>query len=831
MTISQKPFLSWVFERFRGLQFLLFGLILGTIFFRVFPLEMQKRIVNHAIALRKVDVLLIYCGLYMGAVFLAGILKYVINVLQGYIGQKILLDMRSKLYDHILTLPLSFFRKTPPGTVIASLTSELSVVGEFMGGAIAIPVINVLTLLTFAAYMAYLNPLLALLSLSMYPVEVILVPFLQRKFNRLNMERIEVTRSLSNVVNEAISGMHEIHGNASYHFEGGKMARFAVPLFHLRNRMNKVKFLIKFTNNFFQSLGPFFLFLVGGYLTIQGRLDLGALVAFLSAYEKLYDPWKELMDYYQSYQDSKVRYRQVMEAFDAKPEFILASEEPREPYRLQGHIEVEDLGYVAEGQVRILDQVSLAIEPGEQVAIVGLSGSGKSTLAMVLGQLNGYTSGRVLVDGVELKTLSRLDVSRNIGYVAQYPFIFDGTIMENILYGLLASGHTLKNSNPVVDRGDVFRVLNQVGLTEDVLKMGLNAHLSVERDREFAQRLIVSRELYYEKHASELAEVVDFFVVNRFQHYSSLIENIVFGHPNEKGLHLWDLSRDPSFRAFLRDIGLIAPLMHLGGELAVQTVTLLRDLREDSFFFEMSPIGIEEFKAYEDVVNRLEESGHDRVAKRDREALVDLALRFVPARHKMAALPHPLEGAILDARKAFITRMTKKDPGAFTFYHPTEYFYSQSILNNLLFGNIKEEQPQTLDRVKESVVEVLRGQGLIEEVMAAGLEFEVGSKGDRLSGGQKQKIAMARALLKNTPILILDEATASLDNTSQAHIQQVLSGELKGRNTLIAVVHRLEMVKGFDGIAVMKAGRIVEMGRYDELIAQKGVFYELARGA
>jgi putative ABC transport system ATP-binding protein len=107
----------------------------------------------------------------------------------------------------------------------------------------------------------------------------------------------------------------------------------------------------------------------------------------------------------------------------------------------------------------------------------------------------------------------------------------------------------------------------------------------------------------------------------------------------------------------------------------------------------------------------------------------------------------------------------------------------------------------------------------------------VGSKGDRLSGGQKQKIGIARALLKDPNILILDEATASLDNASQARIQHLLNSELKGKNTLIAVMHRLEMIRDFDVIAVMKAGRIIEMGKYEELMERKGLFYELAAGS
>lgn len=828
--ISKKPFFSWVLERYRGLQFLLFVLTLTTVFFRVFPLEMQKRIINYAIALQKIDVLLVYCGLYLGAVFVAGVLKYIINVLQGYIGQKILLEMRARLYDHILTLPLPFFRKMAPGTVIASLTSELNVIGEFMGGAIAVPVINLLTLLTFAGYMAYLNPLLAFLSLSIYPVEILIVPFLQRRFNRLNQERIELNRSLSNTVSEAISGMHEVHGNASYQVESGKLARFAVPLFKIRCRMNTFKFLTKFFNNFFQSLGPFVLFLLGGYLTIQGRLDLGALVAFLSAYEKLYDPWKELMDYYQSYQDSRVRYRQVMGSFDLKPEGSLRPEDGREPFRLKGEVQVHDLSYVAEGHIRILDQISLELKPGEQLAVVGFSGSGKSTLAMIIGQLYTYNTGHVMIDGIELKSMTRLDVSRNFGYVAQYPFIFDGSIMENILYGLLSSRDGKGDNGALADRGEILRVLDQVGFSDDVLRMGLDRKLSPVKHRELAEKLVFLRDAYHSKWGQELANLVDSFVVNRFQQYSSILENIVFGYPNRKDLELWQLPSSRFFLDFLKETGLREPLLELGVDLAVETVALLKDLQDDAFFFEMSPIAIDEFEQYTVIVDRLLETGRERIAKKDGNALLLLALRFVPARHKMAALSHRQEEAILAARRRFIERMIREDPEAFTFYHPTEYFYSQSILNNLLFGNLKEEQPQTMEQIRRSVVDLLNENDLIDEIMEQGLEFQVGSKGDRLSGGQKQKIGLLRALLKKTPILILDEATASLDNASQARIQDLLRHDLKGRSTLIAVVHRLEMVRGFDRIAVMKGGRIVEMGRYEELMSQGGLFYELAGG-
>ncbi|HDO31420.1 MAG TPA: ATP-binding cassette domain-containing protein, partial [Desulfobacteraceae bacterium] len=98
-----------------------------------------------------------------------------------------------------------------------------------------------------------------------------------------------------------------------------------------------------------------------------------------------------------------------------------------------------------------------------------------------------------------------------------------------------------------------------------------------------------------------------------------------------------------------------------------------------------------------------------------------------------------------------------------------------------------------------------------------------------LSGGQKQKVAIARALLKDTPILIMDEATSSLDNTSQARIQKLLETRYRGNKTIIAVIHRLDLAPSYDRIFVLKAGSLVEQGTYDELMAHQGAFYELAR--
>ena len=829
--ISRKPLFAWVLERHRGLQMLLLLLIVAAIFLRVFPLEMQKRIVNSAIGLRNLNALYLYCGLYLGAVLLAGLFKYVINLLQGYIGQKILLRIRTELYDHILSLPLPFFRRTPPGMVIASLTSELSAIGEFMGGAIAVPVINVLTLVSFAAYMAYLEPLLAAVSFSIYPVEIVIIPFLQKRFNRLNRDRIEATRTMSNIIGEAVSGMHEIQGHAGYPLENQKLGRCASRLFEIRLRMNHFKFLIKFANNFFQSLGPFILFIIGGYLTIAGRFDLGALVAFLSAYEKLYDPWKELMDYYQDYQDSKVRYRQVMDAFDVMPEFQRRPEGDREAHRLLGGIEVNDLSLAVDGQIRILDQISLKLQPGQQLALVGLSGSGKSTLAMVIGQLYHYNSGHVLIDGRELRDLSRADVSHNIGFVAQYPFIFDGSILDNLLYACRSLDQAGGNpARTLPNLEEIFLVLDRIAFADDILAIGLNTLLSPERHPEFAKKLIGVRQAFFQRWETEPDGPVDFFDASRFQYHTSIADNLVFGHPNRKLYESQALTRNHLFRRFLEQVDLHRPLLDLGKDLAVSTVGLLKGLEADEFYFKMSPIPADEFDYYRELVERLTHSKKGHLSGEMEEALLRLALQFTPAVHKMASLSPALESQLLQARQALMEKIGREDSGAVTFYRPGEYLYAHSVLENVIFGHLRTEQAQMNERIRQVVVDLLKEVGLLDDVREVGLEFQVGSKGDRLSGGQKQKIGIARALLKHPHILILDEATASLDNASQARIQQLLNVELKGKHTLVAVVHRLEMVRDFELIAVLKGGRIIEIGNYEELMARKGLFYELANG-
>jgi len=697
--------------------------------------------------------------------------------------------------------------------------------------AISIPITNVLTLLAFAGYLLWLNWELALISMSIYPFVFLVVPHLQKQANRANKQRVDKTRILSGKIAESITGIHEIQSNGAFQIENKKYDGIVDKLLKIRIKWTLFTQGVKVTNNFVMALGPFLIFIVGGYLTMKGRLELGALVAFLSAQEKLYDPWKELIEFYQVYQDASVRYKRTMEYFDVIPEHALVPE-GREPFDLEARLDVKDLSFETEDGIQLLSGISFSLEPGEQMALVGFSGSGKSTLAQCIGQLYKYSGGSILLDSREVSDLTKKDMVRNMGFVSQSPFIFDGTIEENLLYSCAAEigGNGDPEGGDLPSLDDRIAILHQTGIFVDVLRFGLNANLEKDKHGELISNLIRVRENFQRDFGDVLADYVEFFDQDKYLYFSSIAENLTFGAANLEAYEDKNLCRNPYFLAFLNQADLTRPLLGLGAELSRQMVDVLGNLPPEAVFFEQSPIGPDELDEYKFLVEAMKRKKLHQLSDVEKEKLLGLALRFTPGIHKLVGFPEMLENLILEGRSLLREKIIEDNPKALTFYGISDYIYSQTILNNILFGKTKTTHQKAIEKIDQSIIQLLIEEDLLETIVEIGMQFEVGSKGDRLSGGQRQKLAIARSFLKSPRLLIMDEATSALDNKSQTRIQKLLENRWKGKATIIAVVHRLDIIKKYDHIAVMKAGKIVEMGRYDELISKKGVLYELEFG-
>lgn len=828
--VTEQSLFYWAFSGNFKLQLILLLVIILIVFARVIPLEMQKRIINDAIALRNVEELLLYCGIYIGAVTAASALKLAINSLQATIAERAITTMRKSLYGHILTLPLGFFRTTQPGMVVASLMTELSSAGTFAGMAFAVPVTNILTLLTFAGYLLWLNTPLAAATLVIYPVVVFIIPFLQKRANKANKKRVDVSRKLSSQIAESISGIHEVQVHGAYDQEGSKFDKLAEKLKTIRIRWSLLKFGIKTANNYFVGLGPFIIFIYGGYLVMQGELALGSMVAFLSAQEKLYDPWKELIDFYQTYQDASVRYKRTMQAFDLEPQFLLPPPPAEEKQPAAGSLEVRGLVLDTPEGIRLLAGVSFSLKAGEHLAVVGFSGSGKSTLIQCIGKMFPYSSGSIAVDGEELRDWTKREVIREIGYVSQNPFIFTGTIRENLLYARRAvNGTDNGEEEEQLDLDRLILVLQQSGLFVDVMRFGLDTSI-VEDDNITEERVVRIRTRFQEEFGEALADYVEFYENDGYHSTSPVAGNIIFGTSTNPEYSHDLLPENENFRKFLNSRDLFVPLLHLGIDISRQAVDILAGLDTVDLFFQKSPVSADQLDRCSTLLRTLEKTPPEQLAAKDQTFLLSIALHFTPSIHTIARIPSSLKKQILEARAAFPEMSQKVAPDLFIFYDRNRYIHGQSILNNIFFGRIRPGRVRAQELINQAVMQLLIEEDFLEQVAAIGMDHDVGNMGDNLSGGQRQKLAIARVLLKQPHIILMDEATSALDNRSQSRIQRLMSTRWKGRRTVIAVVHRLDIIQDFDKVAVMKAGKIVEFGTYQELIDQEGVLHELIYG-
>ena len=840
--ITKRPLYYWIFSRCRGLQLFLLAIILVSVFLRVVPLELQKRIVNEAISERDEHLLLYYCGLYISAVVLAGLSKYLINMLQVIIGQKILIGLRTGLYMHVLHLPLQRYRGLRPGSVISAISGELNAIGAFLGQAMAVPLTSIFTYVVVFSYIFSLNQMLTLITIAVYPFELIVIPLLQKRFNAWNQKRIITVREMNDTVNEAINGIVEIQSYNRYQFEKKRIGRLITKLYRITITLNIFKFGIKFSGNFFQSLGPFLLFLVGGHLAINGQFTLGALVAFLSAHEKLYDPWQELRLFYQEYQNARVAYQQITRLFDHQE--LSALPAPRIVSTKPACLELSHIYYNLPGHITLLRDVSLTIHQGEHIALVGASGCGKSTLALLLARLYQTSEGTIHLDGQDINCCSSEHISSQIAMIPQRPFVFSGTIRENIMYGLRDS--VAHEGSSVEIRNQLRQIIHNIGLEKDLVWLGMSSTPPVDKAHKLKEHVFKMRKIVHQDLKSQFGEVVEFYERDEFLHYATLRDNLIFGESLSGQYQIEKLPTNQDFITLMQQTSLQGDLVNLGLALARIILEMLQQTDTDESFFANNPMEEKQLGQYEDILRHLDNEAP--LTLEETNLLILLALRYIPAKHGQVRLQPEFEQKILSARKYFLTEIKHvvsclcrhdvhddlcknnsvsldDDLQEFNTYCYSGYLYNHSIRTNILLGSAKKTFEDIL-QLKDLAWDSFNCYGLLEEIIDLGLDFFVGSQGSHLSGGQKQKIAIARAMLTDTPILIMDEATASLDNISQSMIQDYISTSFKEK-TIVSIIHRLDLAKFYDSIVVMDNGGVIEKGTYDELMQQEGAFYQL----
>jgi putative ABC transport system ATP-binding protein len=832
-------------------------------------LELPKRIVNDALAsgerravlgsqFSQIEYLFLLCGVFLVLVLINGGFKYVINVYQGITAERMLRRLRYELYSRIMRFPLPHFRRMSAGEIVTMITAETEAIGGFIGDAFALPAFQGGTLITILVFMFAQDPIMGLAAIVLYPVQIYVIPKLQRQVNALGKQRVRQVRYLSERIGETVAGVRDIRANDATQYERARFSGDLGVIYKIRYQIYKKKFFIKFLNNFINQLGPFFFFSIGGYLVIQGDLTLGALVAVLGAHEKLSSPWKELLTYYQMMWDSQIKFEQVVAQFDPTGirDEALQTEELAEPPEVRGTLRAVNLTLVGEDGETLLDGASFAVDLPARVAIVGPGGSGKEELTLLLANLIDPTSGRVLIGEQDLNRLPESVTGQRIGYVGYPAQIFAGTIADNLFLGLKhrpvrpyeATGaaaeqhkrdrheaHRSGNS-PYDIQADwidyqgvglagpheitqaAVRALAAVRLDRDVYQMGLRGTIDAEAHPDLAERFLKARRAMLERMEDpKLGRLVEVFGPERYNTNATLAENLLFGTPIGRVFDVERLASQPYVKRVIERAELGERLLEVGYQVASTMVELFADLPPDhEYFRQFSFISADDLPDYRALVGRVEPSRLGDLNQEDRERLIALTFKLIPARHRLDLIDEELQSRVLEARRLFREDLPKELEGAIAFFQADRYNAAATLQDNILFGKIAYGQAQATERISTLIAEVLDDLGLREQVVEVGLQARTGVGGSRLALPQRQKLALARAILKRPEVLILYDATGPLDPGEQVGICEELLEGFAGR-TLIWALNRSDWAERFDHVLVMRDGRVVEQGPYQEL--------------
>jgi energy-coupling factor transporter ATP-binding protein EcfA2 len=296
----------------------------------------------------------------------------------------------------------------------------------------------------------------------------------------------------------------------------------------------------------------------------------------------------------------------------------------------------------------------------------------------------------------------------------------------------------------------------------------------------------------------------------------SVAENILFGTPRHPAFQLAVLARNPDVVGLLREIGLLDDLYAAGAKVAALMVEIFADVAPDSDLFEQySFISPEDLPEFEVLVSKFNKGKLAAISDHDKSRLLALTFRMIASRHRLGILDDSMARRIVAAREAFSARYGGRDEIC-EFFQPDRFSAALSIQDNILFGRIAFDQANAQTRISAMVRDIASDEGLNPDLAQLGLEFDVGSGGSRLTYSERQRLAIARGLVKNPDVLVFNEPTSGLDPATETRVLTAVLNWAKGRTVLWAL-SRAELAREFDRVLVFADGHLVEEGKFEEL--------------
>jgi len=363
-------------------------------------------------------------------------IEYYRQYLAQWTGNKVLYDLRRKLFDHIQRLSLKFYANRKVGEIISRVINDVEQTKEFVITGMMNIWLDMITIVIALAIMFSMNVILTLVAMSMFPFYALSIKVFYGRLRKLTRARSQALAEVQGHLHERVQGISVIKSFALEEYEQEQFAQrnrnfLARAIDH--TSWNAKTFMVV---NTITDIAPLFVIMVGAYLVIVGNIaEIGTVVAFFAYMDRLYSPLRRLVSSSTTLTQAIASMDRVFEFADEKYDIVdrpnaITAEDVR------GHITIENMSFrYAKDEEYALKDINLDIQPGETIAFVGMSGGGKSTLISLIPRFYDVESGRILLDGRDLRDYKVRSLRDQIGMVLQDTILFSDTVRANIMMG------------------------------------------------------------------------------------------------------------------------------------------------------------------------------------------------------------------------------------------------------------------------------------------------------------------------------------------------------------------------------------------------------------
>jgi len=417
-------------------RFRLFMAFVSTIAYALVTRSMPVAVVGliHAAQTGDLSRVNMWGWVYISLAAASAVFFYAQLTATGWIGHRLLLGLRRDMFAHLQKLSLRFYDNNEVGRVMSRVTSDVTSLQDLMTSGFLTIVGDVAGIGISVGYLVYFDARLALVTFTVVPVLVLTMAVWQN-YSRQAFIRVRQAIAVVNAnLQENVSGVRVIQ---SLSREDENAKRFdSINQQNWRANVDAGRLTAAVTPavEVIVAIGMSLVIGYGGYRVLHGQMSVALLVGFALQLQLFFDPVRDLVLQYTQLQRAMAGGERVLEVLDTKPEFEDAPD-AIDIDDVQGRVDFNHMTFRYVDDVPVLEDIDLHVQPGETIALVGQTGAGKTTLTALLSRFYDVTEGSIEIDGIDVRKISHASLSRRMGLVLQEPFLFSGTVVENIRYG------------------------------------------------------------------------------------------------------------------------------------------------------------------------------------------------------------------------------------------------------------------------------------------------------------------------------------------------------------------------------------------------------------